>query len=104
VLLEEWHFQTGGHFIIAVSTEAICIGCYYKKAYCTYIDTFFVCLFAAATCPANLEYQQCGSICPQVCDFYNETCISGCAEGCFCPVGQMMDGKGNCVQPTPCPG
>jgi len=70
----------------------------------TYIYILPCLRFVAVTCPPNMVYQQCGSICPQVCDNVGETCISGCAEGCFCPVGQMLDGNGDCVQPAPCPG
>jgi len=48
-------------------------------------------------------YQQCGSLCPQTCDNRNETCEGGCAEGCFCPVGQVLV-NGVCVDESLCTG
>ena len=51
-----------------------------------------------------MVYQQCGSLCPQTCDNIDTTvCISGCAEGCFCPDGLVAD-NGNCIEPLTCPG
>ena len=46
-------------------------------------------------------FQQCGKLCPQVCDA-SATCDGGCAEGCFCPTGQVVDSNGQCVQPQVC--
>jgi len=51
-----------------------------------------------------MVYQQCGCICPQTCDNIDGTCISGCAEGCFCPAGLVIDDDGICVEPATCPG
>ena len=52
-----------------------------------------------------MVYQQCGSYCPPTCDDIDSiaTCQGGCAEGCFCPDGQvLMDGE--CVDPFVCTG
>ncbi|XP_033096051.1 mucin-5AC-like, partial [Anneissia japonica] len=54
-------------------------------------------------CPDGMEYQICGSTCPQTCgnqvvDCENDYCI----EGCHCPAGQMLvDNK--CIAPSECP-
>ena len=50
-----------------------------------------------------MTFQQCGSLCPQSCDSANSTCHSGCAEGCFCPDGQIVNGDGECADFAPCP-
>ena len=54
-------------------------------------------------CPAGMLFQQCGPLCPQVCGV-PAMCNSGCAEGCFCPDGQVADADGQCVEPGACPG
>ena len=50
-----------------------------------------------------MQFQQCGPLCPRVCDA-PAMCTSGCAEGCFCPDGQVADADGQCVEPGACPG
>ena len=50
-----------------------------------------------------MQFQQCGPLCPQVCDAH-AMCTSGCAEGCFCPDGQVANADGQCVEPGTCPG
>ena len=44
-----------------------------------------------------MVYQQCGPICPQSCDSSDDTCHSGCAEGCMCPDGLVVGVNGQCV-------
>ena len=69
----------------------------------THKSIFIFCL--ALQCPTGMVYQQCGSFCPPTCDDINATatCQGGCAEGCFCPDGQvLLDGK--CVDPFACTG
>jgi len=51
-----------------------------------------------------MVYQQCGSIYPQSCDSVSRASIGGCAEGCFCPVGLVVNENGSCVEPSACPG
>ena len=53
-----------------------------------------------------MVYQQCGSLCPATCDNMTAPtmCQEGCAEGCFCPDGQVTDSKGQCVESRLCPG
>ena len=48
-------------------------------------------------------YQQCGRVCPQTCDNFNVSCEGGCAEGCFCPAGQVLLG-GVCMNSSQCEG
>ena len=48
-------------------------------------------------------YQQCGPLCPQTCDNLDQPCEGGCAEGCFCAVGQVLI-NGVCVDETLCTG
>jgi len=57
----------------------------------------------AVNCPASTVYQQCGSLCPQTCDHLNDTCHGGCAEGSFCPIGQVVDSDGACRPASTCP-
>lgn len=61
--------------------------------------------FAAVECPAGMVYQQCGSLCVRTCDNFNDDiiCEGGCAEGCFCPDGEVLF-EGECVNPTRCTG
>ena len=59
----------------------------------------------APMCPKGMVYQQCGSMCPQTCE-YNDTaaavCAQGCAEGCFCPDGKVLDDDGHCTDLLNC--
>lgn len=51
-------------------------------------------------------YNECGSSCQKTCfDLYsNNTCQdSQCVEGCFCPVGTVLNTEGKCVEPQYCP-
>jgi len=59
--------------------------------------------FVAITCPAGMIYQQCGPLCPQTCDNLDQPCEGGCAEGCFCPLGQVLI-DGVCVDEYLCTG
>ena len=55
-------------------------------------------------CPQGMIYQQCGSICPQTCDnIERSNCHGGCAEGCFCPEGEVLS-DGRCINAILCPG
>ena len=55
-------------------------------------------------CPLGMVYQQCGSLCPQTCQNIDLLdCPSGCASGCFCPHGQVMQ-DGRCIDSILCPG
>jgi len=67
------------------------------------INNGTVYIHTAIDCPAGMTFQQCGSLCPQVCDGPT-TCIGGCAEGCFCPNGQVVNDEGQCVPPRQCGG
>jgi len=51
-----------------------------------------------------MVYQQCGSLRPQTCDGVNQDLpTGGCAEGCFCPDGQVLV-NGQCRHALACPG
>ena len=50
-----------------------------------------------------MTYQQCGPLCPQTCDNLDQPCEGGCAEGCFCPFGEVLLG-GMCVNNSQCEG
>ena len=51
-----------------------------------------------------MVYQQCGPLCPQTCqNIGSSNCHSGCAEGCFCPDGQVLLG-GRCIDSVLCQG
>ena len=70
----------------------------------TYLSNVIVFIGAVAECPSGMVYQQCGSLCPQTCDNVGASnCHGGCAEGCFCPDGQVVY-NGRCVHPIVCPG
>jgi len=58
----------------------------------------------AIQCPAGSSYKQCGSLDPQTCDSTNVTLYGGCAEGCFCPEGQVTNHLQECVTPAYCSG
>ena len=59
--------------------------------------------YIAIQCPTGMVFQQCGSLCPQTCGS-STTCNSGCAEGCFCPGGQVINSNGLCINPRECLG
>ena len=62
-----------------------------------------VLIILAVECPPGMIYQQCGLLCPQTCDnFDTSNCVAGCAEGCFCPDGQVVY-NGECIVPIACP-
>ncbi|XP_044006095.1 hemocytin [Aphidius gifuensis] len=62
--------------------------------------------FCPYNCPADLEYQSCGSNCPKTCDTINDQSINKCAEefnqeGCFCPKNYVTH-NGTCVLEKNC--
>jgi len=59
--------------------------------------------YTALPCPAGMVYQQCGPLCPQTCDNLGLPCEGGCAEGCFCPMGEVLL-RGLCVNSSQCEG
>ena len=71
------------------------------NSYNSYLSWYF--FIIALQCPAGMLFQQCGRLCPQVCGA-PAVCNGGCAEGCFCPDGQVSDSNGQCVEPSSCPG
>ena len=59
---------------------------------------------SSTECPPGMVYQQCGSLCPQTCNnIGTSNCQGGCAEGCFCPDGQVQS-NGECISPVLCQG
>ena len=61
-------------------------------------------LYTGIECPPGMVYQQCGPLCTLTCDNIEPSnCSSGCAEGCFCPDGQVLSNC-TCIDPTECPG
>ncbi|KAF4532963.1 hypothetical protein B566_EDAN000651, partial [Ephemera danica] len=55
-------------------------------------------------CPADQEYQTCGSPCGRTCRDVPIPCISKCVEGCNCPEGQTLDREGGtCIPVSRCP-
>jgi len=61
----------------------------------------------AIQCDNNKVYTQCGSNCQHTCSSINrnnQTCADhSCIEGCFCPVGMVLDQNENCIEPAKCP-
>ena len=51
----------------------------------------------APPCNEGRTFQQCGPLCPQTCDNNGAACTGGCAEGCVCPMGQVINDEGNCT-------
>lgn len=67
-------------------------------------QVFIICIYTVAVeCPNGMVYQQCGTLCPPTCENIesDEVCVGGCAEGCFCPIGQVLF-EGSCVNPAKC--
>ena len=72
--------------------------------HCLYLTMLFILLDTSTECPPGMVYQQCGSLCPQTCDNIGTlNCQGGCAEGCFCPDGQVFYNR-NCINPILCQG
>ncbi|XP_053674322.1 serine protease inhibitor swm-1-like [Anopheles nili] len=65
------------------------------------------CIPYPPVCPANEEYNECGTACPQTCHPTKILCIKKCVEGCFCKEGYVRDDNGRCIPfcecPRPCP-
>ena len=73
-----------------------------NKYICVMLN-FFI-LDGGDECPPGMVYQQCGSLCPRTCQNIDLLdCPSGCASGCFCPNGQVMQ-DGRCIDSILCPG
>lgn len=51
----------------------------------------------------NETYQECGTACPESCDFVPEACIQVCRSGCFCIPGFVRDADGICIDRNDCP-
>jgi len=64
---------------------------------------FVLALSIAIECPNGMVFQQCGPFCPQTCENVNAVCEGRCAEGCFCPFGQVQR-NGRCIDPELCTG
>ena len=59
----------------------------------------------AKTCVGKRVYKECGTRCQLTCSNYRSPpeCSKDCAEGCFCPDGQVLKG-GQCVNRDTCDG
>ena len=85
---------------------------YVAIQYYNYYDYYYYCMhshiiikftFTASQCSENMIYHQCGSLCQKTCNDITITkCQSGCAEGCFCLDGLVVDDHGKCR--SSCPG
>ena len=64
------------------------------------MSTFY---FIAISYPIGMEYQQCGPLCLQTCNFETTDCYSGCGEGYFCSTDKVLV-DGECINKTNCPG
>ncbi|KAF4518670.1 hypothetical protein B566_EDAN002704 [Ephemera danica] len=62
------------------------------------------CKLAGPTCPSGQVYQSCGDSCTRSCSSiaFNPGCESHCVEDCYCPQGQTLDDRGNCVAISTC--
>ena len=61
-------------------------------------------ILIALDCPSGMTYQQCGPQCLHLCTSdITSNCYGGCAEGCFCPYGQVWYNN-KCIDPIACPG
>ncbi|XP_069497528.1 IgGFc-binding protein-like [Ambystoma mexicanum] len=59
--------------------------------------------FCAVSCPANSQYQSCGTACPSTCSdsTANLFCTLPCREGCICNSNYILSG-GDCVPTNMC--
>ncbi|XP_042563361.1 mucin-5B-like [Clupea harengus] len=64
-------------------------------------------LQTGATCPSNMEHQECGNPCADTCSNQDRSklCEEHCTDGCFCPNGTVFDDitQKGCVQLNDCP-
>ena len=83
----------------------------YDMYACIHVYYMYMCVYAisiasypAPQCPPGMVSQQCGTLCPQTCRNIDQgLCNSGCAEGCFCPDGEVLV-NGVCKHVLACPG
>ena len=83
---------------IVLMLQLLCNTSSILKIYCR-IQSFLT----AIQCPPGMVFRQCGSLCQQTCGS-STTCNSGCAEGCFCPDGQVINSNGLRTNPRECLG
>ena len=53
----------------------------------------------------NEYYKDCGTACPERCDYKLHICMSVCAEGCFCNSGYVRQGNSAnspCIEQNKC--
>lgn len=64
--------------------------------------TYDICPY---TCSTELEYEPCGSACPDTCETLNsvvkDKCSQELTEGCFCPSDHVLH-NGTCIHETKC--
>ncbi|KYO44719.1 hypothetical protein Y1Q_0016835 [Alligator mississippiensis] len=61
--------------------------------------------FCSMSCPEGQVYQQCGTPCNQTCrslSYPDADCNDFCMEGCYCPPGQYVDEREDCVPKSQC--
>uniref|UniRef100_A0A915BZB8 TIL domain-containing protein n=2 Tax=Parascaris univalens TaxID=6257 RepID=A0A915BZB8_PARUN len=61
---------------------------------------------STANCGDNMEFQTCGTACPQTCadEGIPKRCTYQCVQGCFCKNGFVLDKEGGvCVSKESCP-
>ena len=67
---------------------------------------FFTNHFVAKTCPAGMQYTECGSLCPRTCSTLYvvppEKCAHTCEPMCQCRPGHFLH-NGQCINETKCP-
>ncbi|XP_012228022.1 chymotrypsin inhibitor [Linepithema humile] len=57
----------------------------------------------AQQCPANQEWNPCGSACPPSCNLSpHRPCTLQCVPGCHCKEGLLLNANGQCVSPQNC--
>lgn len=58
----------------------------------------------AINCPNGQVFEQCGEVCKRTCYDYqvDVPCRLQCAEGCWCPKGQVLNDDGECVTINMC--
>merc|ERR1739838_768013 len=59
----------------------------------------------AVTCAAGSEWSECANSCEASCGAIHDDipCTEQCVPGCTCPVGQVFDYNGSCVEVKACP-
>ncbi|KAL4593510.1 mucin-5B-like, partial [Arapaima gigas] len=96
-----------------IPTDSFIKACVADMCQCDNSSSISSCLcstmseYSPKTCPFNMEYQECGIPCADMCSNTErgQLCEDHCTDGCFCPPGTVVDdiSHSGCIPVQQCP-